>query len=141
MKIILVKDVQGVGKTGEQKDVKDGFGRNFLLAKGLAVLPGDPRAKEIFKNKEKILQEQQKKVTDTEEIAKAIDGKEIVFKVKTDEKGKLYGSVGPKEISDKLNIDQNLIDEHFKKTGEYFLEIKFNPKNIAKIKIVIEKEK
>lgn len=141
MRVILISNVEKLGKAGDEKEVKDGYGRNFLIAKGLAVLPGDPKAKEIYQLKSKHHCEQKSKESDIIKIARNIDGKKFIFTSKTDEKGKLYGSIGPKEISEKLSVDTSLISEHFKKTGEYDLDIKFSPESIAKVKIVIEKEK
>ena len=141
MKVILIKNVENLGKVGQEKEVKDGYGRNFLVAKGLAVLPNDPKAKEIYQTKEESSREQKEKESDIIKVAQNVDGKKFVFIVKTDEKGSLYGSIGPKEIGEKLGIDAGLISEHFKKIGEYDLEIKFDPQNIAKVKVVIEKEK
>ena len=141
MKVVLISDVKNLGQTGEVKEVKDGYARNFLMAKGLAVQPTDLKAKEICKEKVKNSQEQKAKESDIIELSRNIDGKKFVFVSKTDEKGNLYGSVGPKEIGEKLGIDTSLVSEHFKKTGEYVLEIKFDLENRARVKIVIEKEK
>lgn len=141
MRVVLISDVENLGKAGQEKEVKDGYGRNFLMAKDLAVLPNDPRAKEVRSEKAKNFQEQKAKKSDIIEIVKKIDGKKFIFRAKTDKNGNLYGSIGPKEIGEKLSIDANLVSEHFKKTGVYDLEIRFDSKNIAKVKIVIEKEK
>ena len=141
MRVVLTSNVENLGKAGEEKEVKDGYGRNFLLAKGLAVLSGDPRAKEVHIEKEKSYKKQKAKESDIIKIAQSIDGKKFIFIAKTDKNGNLYGSIGPKEIGEKLGIDAGLIFEHFKNIGQYDLEVKFSAENIAKVKIVIEKEK
>ena len=53
MKVVLIKDIPQLGQVGESKDVKPGYARNFLLVKGLAVLPSDPKAQEIIVQKSK----------------------------------------------------------------------------------------
>lgn len=141
MKVVLISNVENLGKAGEVKEVKDGYARNFLIAKGLAVQPTDPKAKEIHQEKVGNSREQKEKKNDIIKTTREIDGKKFIFISKADEKGNLYGSIGPKEIGEKLGINANLVSEHFKKTGVYDLEIRFDSKNIAKIKIVIEKEK
>lgn len=141
MKVILISNVENLGKAGDEKEVKDGYGRNFLLAKGLAVMPNDPKAKEIRQAKTESFQEQKAKKSDIIKLAKDLDGKKFTFSAKTDDKGNLYGSIGPKEIAEKLDIDADLISKHFKKTGIYEIDIKFDSENTASVKIVIEKEK
>lgn len=141
MKVVLIKSVENLGKAGEEKEVKDGYARNFLMAKGLAVLPTDLKAKEVNLEKEKSSREQKAKKSDIIKLSQDLDGKKITFAVRTDEKGNLYGSIGPKEIGEKLGINAGLISKHFKKTGKYDLEIKFDSGNVSKVKIVIEKEK
>jgi large subunit ribosomal protein L9 len=140
MQVILVKDVEGFGRIGELKDVKEGYGRNFLLPKELAVILSDPRATELLKQKkEKNIQVEQKQKTQTEILAK-IAGKKFTLLAKADKKGKLYGSIGPKEIAKKIGIDEKLINQHFKEIGEYDLEIA-SGKNKTLVKIEIKSEK
>lgn len=141
MKIILTQNVTNLGKAGEIKEVKEGYGRNFLLAKSLAVLPGDPKAKDILLSKAESSKEKKEKAANLAEQASALNGKEFKFKVKTDDKGNLYGSLGPKEIAGELGVSTNLIKDHYKKIGTYDLEVKFDAQNVSKVKIVIEKEK
>jgi large subunit ribosomal protein L9 len=140
MQIVLVKDVEGLGKTGELKDVKEGYARNFLLPKKLAVISSDPRAMELLKQKKEKNIEVVQKQKSQEEILAKIAGEKFTFQAKADKKGKLYGSIGPKEIAKKIGIDERLIDKHFKETGVYDLEI-VSGKNKTLVKIEIKPEK
>lgn len=140
MQVILVKDVEGLGRVGELRDVKKGFARNFLLPKKLAVTLSDPRATELLKQKkEKNIKVEQKQKSQAEILATVAE-KKFIFYVKADKKGKLYGSIGPKEIAKKIGIDEKLIDKHFKEIGEYGLEI-VSGKNKTLVKIEIKPEK
>ena len=141
MKIILIKDVPNLGKRGQIKEVADGFARNFLIPKNLAVLPNDPRAQVITQEKTTHQAKEKQKQQELNKVAARLDDKTFNFVVKADKKDHLYGSIGPKELSAKIGVDENLIHEHFKTLGTFPLEIKINPDKPTKIKIVIEKEK
>ncbi len=135
MKIVLIKKVEKLGNIGEIKEVKPGFGRNFLLTQKLAVLPNDPRVKEI---NAKIIEEKKKsngKKDKLVELAKKISGKKFTFRVKADKSGKLYGSIGAKEISKATGMSKDLIDVSYKKLGKFDLELKPSDQ---KIKVQIE---
>ncbi len=139
MKVILIQDVANIGKAGEIKEVKTGFARNFLINKNLAVLPGDSRAKDLIKTKEEHHQKEEEKKQRQDDLLAKISGKKFTFKVKADKKGKLYGSIGPKEIGKATGLDEKLIKEHFKEIGTFNLEIKSLEKT-AKIIVEINKD-
>ena len=102
MKVIFTQDVKGSGKKGEVKEVADGYARNFLIGKGLAVEANAQSMTEL-KNRE---QSQKYKIeTETAAAKKAaseIQGKTIRIKAKAGQNGKLFGSVTSKEIAEKL---------------------------------------
>lgn len=139
MKVILIKDVVNVGKAGEIKEVKTGFARNFLINKNLAVLPGDPKAQDLIKSKSDHQKEEKEKLDIQKDLFQKINGKKFTFKVKADKHGKLYGSIGPKEIGKATGLDEKLIKEYFKEIGTFNLEIK-SSNNTAKIIVEIKKD-
>jgi large subunit ribosomal protein L9 len=141
MKVFLVQDVKGLGRKGELKEVNDGYARNFLFAKGLAVIPTDSSTKKIQEEKILANQENKKHRSELENRIKELDGKEFVFKVKADKEGKLYGSLGPKDLAKIIGVDEKMIDVHFKKIGQYALVLKFGQDLLANLQIVVEKEK
>ena len=99
MKVVLKQDVKGTGKKGELVEVADGYARNFLLKRGLAI-PADAGAMNELKNREaakayRLAEEQQA----AEEQKAAIDGKTVKLTAKAGANGKLFGSVTTKEIS------------------------------------------
>ena len=140
MKVFLTKDVKKLGQKGEIKEVSEGYARNFLFPNQLAVLPVNDQIKTIVAEKQLHQSELKKQQMLLVQKAKDLDGKEFIFIVKADKDGHLYGSLGPKELAIKTGLEEKMFYDHFKKTGIYNIEIKFD-QNIANIKIVVEKEK
>jgi large subunit ribosomal protein L9 len=146
MKVVLTKDVKNVGKTGQTKDVADGFARNFLIPNGLA----EPATKGIVQKVQKIIQESQEKEQDElktqQELAEKLDGKEFVIKAKA-KKGKLFGSIDAKKIAEKISSEGVKVDAAFikldspiKELGEKQIQIDLKHGIEAKIKVVVEEE-
>ena len=140
MKVFLIKDVKKLGQKGEVKEVSEGYARNFLFPNQLAVLPVNDQIKTIVAERQLHQSEVKKQQMLLAQKAKDLDGQEFVFTVKADKDGHLYGSLGPKELAAKTGLEERMFHEHFKKTGVYNIEIKYD-QNIANIKIVVEKEK
>lgn len=135
MKVILTQTIKNLGKRGEIKEVKDGYARNFLFPKNLAVLPSDKKAQEIFSEQKSNREKIKNSEAEVLDLVKKVDGKKFVFHAGADKSGKLYGSIGPKEISKETGIGEKYFKQHFKKTGVNMLEIDLG---IAKAKIQIE---
>ena len=126
MKVILLKDVKGTGVKGDVVNVSDGYARNFLFPKGLAVEATKSNLNEL-KNKERAQQkriEQEKQ--EARELAKKISDITLVIKAKSGENGKLFGSVTNKEIAQELKKQHNItidrkkivLDEPIKQLGQ-----------------------
>ena len=108
MKVILKQDIKAIGKKDEIINVSDGYARNYLLAKGLAL---EANNENLAKLKSKKDSEAYKKDTEKEEAKKQADklGKiRLQFKVKTGENGKVFGGVSSKEIAEKLEGDYQI---------------------------------
>ena len=99
MKVILLKDVDGLGKKGDIKNAADGHARNFLFPKKLAIPATDKAVEELEKQKEIDAQKAEQELKRVEEIVSQIDGLEIEVSVKVDETGKLYGSINDQKAS------------------------------------------
>ena len=141
MNIVLTKDVPSLGKIGEIKEVRPGYARNFLLPKGLAILPNNPKAQEIIKQKskqeEKIAQETQKQLAEI----KKLEGQKIVFSVKVNKKGVPFKAIQAKDIANKLKLEEKYIEtKQLKKIGEHPMIIK-KDETQARISVVLEAEK
>jgi len=148
MKVILLEDVERVGKKYDIKEVKNGYARNFLIAKGLAK----PATKEALKwldlQKEIETEKAEEELKKTQGIASAIDGQEIVIPVKTGEEDQLFESITVQKISEKLkelgfDIKKGQIGltEPIRELGEFPIKIRFEHNLEAEIKIIVTEEK
>ncbi len=144
MKVILSKDVKGKGKKGELVNVSDGYARNYLLPRGLAV-EADAAAMNELKNREQAEafheEQQQKKARD---IAVKIDGKKLEIMAKGGQSGRLFGSVTTKEVASELkkqyhvNVDRRKIEmQDIKAFGSYEAEIKLGYNISAKVTVIV----
>ena len=148
MKLLLKEDVDGLGFCGEEVEVKDGYGRNFLIPKGKALL-ATPNNLKAFNHQKRIVQAKVKKVTGiAQEVADKISAATIQIKKKMGDGGKMFGAVTAQEISDLLkakgiDIDRRKIQiqEPIKKAGEYSIPAKLHPEVTAEIKLAVEGEK
>ncbi|MBA7635712.1 50S ribosomal protein L9 [subsurface metagenome] len=148
MKVILLKDIENIGKKGDIKKVADGHARNFLFPKNLAKIASKEAIEELEKQKELEEKKAEEELKVTQEIVKKVDGLEIEMPVKVDEEGKLYGSINEVEIS-KILTDKRFdikkkqikIPQPIKEIGEYQITILFDHNLEAEIKIIIVEEK
>jgi len=147
MKVLLLNDVPKVGKKGEIVKVSDGFGRNFLIAKNLAVEETDGRAR-ILINSEKIHKNQKEKMTlRYEENLQKLMKEFFVIKAKAGEGNKLYGSITSLDIAEELSkklgepVDKRWLklEGHIKEIGTYEIEVRFPGGVKGKLKVKIEK--
>lgn len=145
MKVILTQDVKKVGKKGELIEVKDGYARNALFPKGLAV-----EANAVNLNQRKLEQKsedkrKQQELDDAQAIANKINDQEIKLTVKTGEGGKVFGSVTSKEIAEAIQksfdvkIDKKKIQlkEAIKGLGGQKVTIKLHPKVSATVSVLV----
>ena len=146
MKVILLEDVKGLGKAGDTKEVKSGYGFNFLLPEGMADLatPGAMKQAERFIAKRK--KEDAENIENLKAQAALVKGKKITVKTKA-ENGKLFGSVGAAEIvaaleAQGIKIDQKhiVIDKPFKEVGDFVVEAQFGQGVKASFELVISAE-
>ncbi|MCD7848026.1 MAG: 50S ribosomal protein L9 [Oscillospiraceae bacterium] len=148
MKVILLKDVKGSGKAGTVLEVADGYARNYLIVKGLAI---EATAKNINDLEGKKASAQYKLDTakaEAEAAAKAINGGKIVIKSKAGQNGKLFGSVTTSIISDKIKeqfgatIDKKKISLNgdIKAYGDYEVEVKMTQGVNAKLTVSVVPE-
>lgn len=147
MQVILKEDVQGSGKKGELVKVSDGYAKNFLLKKGLAI-QATPQALAEYEAKEasKVHKKEQEKAA-AQEIADKLKGKTLQFSAKAGESGKLFGSITTKEVAEELRkqleveVDRRKISlSEIKALGSYTAEIKLYPGITAKVQIDVTGE-
>ena len=147
MKLLLKEDVDGLGFCGDEVEVKDGYGRNFLIPKGKALL-ATPNNLKAFNHQKRVVQSKVKRVIATvQAIADEIAKVTCTVKKKIGDTGKMFGSVTAQEIADLLKVQGVEIDrrkiqitEPIKKAGEYKIPVKLHTEVTAEIKLVVEAE-
>ena len=147
MQLILKQDIEKLGRAGEVVTVRDGYARNYLLPKGLALAATPVNLKVIAQEKKKstLLQEQQKK--QAEDIAQKITSISCTIAVKAGVDGKLYGSVTSQDIAsaykaEGIDIDKRDIEllQPIKEVGVFKLKVKLHPEVTAQAKVWVVKE-
>lgn len=147
MKLLLKEDVDGLGFCGDEVEVKDGYGRNFLIPKGKALL-ATPNNLKAFNHQKRVVQGRLTKViAAAQSVADEIAKVTCSIKKKVGETGKMFGSVTAQEVSDLLkaqgvDVDRRKIQitDPIKKAGEYKIPVKLHPEVTAEIKLVVEGE-
>jgi large subunit ribosomal protein L9 len=148
MKVILIKDVEKLGKKFEIKKVKDGYARNYLIPKGLAKPATLKALKWLEVQKEIQVKKAEEELKSVQDFVSGIDGQEIIIPVKIGEKEQLFESITAQKISEKLKEmgfdvkkSQIILSEPIKELGEHPVKIKFEHNLEAEIKIIITEEK
>jgi large subunit ribosomal protein L9 len=148
MRVILLQDIEKLGKKFDIKEVANGYALNFLIPKGLAKKATKETLKWLNAQKEIIEKKAEGELKKTQEFASSIDGQEILIPVKIGEEGQLFESINNQKISEKLKelgfeIKKTQIDliEPIKELGEFPVKIKFEHNLEAEIKIIITEEK
>ena len=147
MKVILLEDIENIGKKHDLKEVKDGYARNFLIPKGLVKI-ADKKAMEWLQlQKEIIEQKAEQDLESVEKVVSQIDGMEIIIPVKVGDKGQLFEKIDPKDISEKLKemgfkIKKTQIElDPIEDLGEFPAKVKFEHNLEAEIKVIVSEEK
>ena len=112
MRVILKQDVKKVGKKGEVVEVSDGYGRNFLVARGLAVMETKISREILSEQKEEAKKEYELNKAKAEETAKELAQLVLTFHVKSGEGGRMFGSVSTKQIMTELRRLGYHFDKH-----------------------------
>jgi large subunit ribosomal protein L9 len=147
MEVILKEDVPKLGSRGDVLKVAEGFGRNFLLPKKLAIEATTSNKSVIEQMKAAAVRRSAKEKSGAEELAKQFDGLEVAFLRKSGENDQLFGSVTSGDIAEALekksfHIDRRKIQLHepLKSVGEFTVPIKLHKDVTTHLKVVIGKE-
>ncbi|WP_424964162.1 50S ribosomal protein L9 [Ekhidna sp.] len=126
MEVILREDIQGLGYKNDTVDVKPGYGRNYLIPRGMAIIASSSNKKMIEENIRQAAHKAEKAKKDAEEIAKKIGDVSLEIKTKAGEKGKIFGAITPLQVSEALaakghEVDRKRIsfEQKIKELGEY----------------------
>jgi large subunit ribosomal protein L9 len=147
MKVLLLKDVYKLGRAGDVKRVADGYGRNYLLPQGMAVLATAEALKMAERIKEKANIQRAIVNQEMDGVAKQIAGLTLIFPAKASETGKLYGSVTTQMIADAIKaksgveVAKRQIDSQpLRMLGEYKVRIRLTVDLIPAIDVIVHRE-
>lgn len=145
MKVILLQDIEHLGRTYDVKDVADGYARNFLLPKKLAKLATPAALREAHAMKKKLEAEAEESLKQTERLASKLDGYEVRLAEKTNEAGTFFGAISAAKIADALTSEGFAVrKEHvalpdpIKEPGEYTVKLALDHGLEAEIKVIAE---
>ena len=147
MEIILLENIFNLGKVGDKVNVKNGYGRNFLLKQGKALRFNNENKKIVNKKKDELNKKNSELKNKFKEIAKLVHGKTFIFYKESKDNGELYGAVKPKEISSlikektqaEVTPSQIILKEALNKNGLFKANINFHSEVNAEISIKIDK--
>jgi large subunit ribosomal protein L9 len=144
MKLILLRDVNDLGSIGQEVEVKDGYGRNYLIPQGLAAVKGDPKAQGVLiKAKEEKIKAE-KELQKFRELAAKINNQIYIIKAKTGTTNKLFGAITSNDVIKAINnkdvkiIAKQVEMEPIKTLGEHQVLIKFAKDITAMVKLKVE---
>ena len=146
MRVILKAEVRGLGRTGEVKDVADGYARNYLLPKGLAIEATGGELKVLAQERQSEKTKKDRAHQDAEALAARLGEVTLVFKLKAGEQGKTFGSVTAKEVADalkkeaKAEIDKTkiVLHEPLRSLGVHKVEVRLLSDVRANVTVAIE---
>ncbi|MDD2469750.1 MAG: 50S ribosomal protein L9 [Bacilli bacterium] len=147
MKVIFIEDVKGQGKIGDVKEVSDGYARNFLLKKNLAVPATDTSMARLQSELHDKKVKEQKFIDKCEKVKNELENKILTFKVKTGEKDKVFGSISTKQIHNELSnmgyeIEKKdiVIDNPISSLGVHEVLVNLHKKVKLKLKVKLVRE-
>ncbi len=148
MKVLLTQDVYNLGHAGEVKTVADGYGRNYLLPRGVAVLATAGAVKRADTIKAAALRRRAQEQSDMQAVAQVINGVTLTFTARTGEKGKLYGSITTAQIADNISsvlgkeFDRRKIAlrEPIRMVGNYSVQVRLATDIVPVVNVVVVQE-
>lgn len=146
MRVILLKDVKGLGKLGEIKEVADGYARNYLIKNKLALEATDSNINFVKSQIKSLEKKNERKLENAKEVKEAIESVRVVIKAKAGESGRLFGSITSDDIAKALKEQYNIeidkknieTEEPIKLVGEYVVDVKLGMNVIAKLRVSVE---
>ncbi|TMC44665.1 MAG: 50S ribosomal protein L9 [Chloroflexi bacterium] len=146
MRVILKAEVRGLGRTGDIKDVADGYARNYLLPKGLAIEATGGELKHLAQERQAERTKKDRAHQDAEELAQRLGAVTLVFRLKAGEQGKTFGSVTAKEVAEALKkevrteIDKTkvVLREPLRSLGVHKVEVRLLADVRADVTVAIE---
>lgn len=147
VEVILRKDVADLGRAGEMVTVRPGYARNYLIPQGMGLLATESNRRRFEEERRQVEQSAQRDRDDAAQIAAALEGQSVTFKVRAGEEGKLFGSVTTADISEALEKDGHAVDkkliqleEPIKELGVYDVPIRLHAEVKPALKVWVVAE-
>ena len=148
MQVILLEDIRNLGKIGEVVNVRDGYGRNFLLKFGKALRADKANIDFVKRKKEEINKKNVEIKKGAKQILEKIKNKKLIFKKETKENGDLFAPIKPKEISkyfeenfkESINPSQIDLKQEIRKVGKFSLSVNLHSDVTAELHVLVEKK-
>jgi large subunit ribosomal protein L9 len=142
MEVILLEDVEGLGKAGDLKTVKDGYARNYLIPRGLAVIADKKKKRDIEHKKRMVEEIQKRRLKTADALKKRLEELSITIQAVAGEEDKLHGAITKEKIAEAINAqgisldkEQVLLDEPIKTLGIFNVRIKILKDIEATVKV------
>jgi large subunit ribosomal protein L9 len=147
MKVLLIKDVYKLGRAGDIKKVADGYGRNFLIPQGLAMLATAGALKQVGKIRSQAEVRRTEQNSELKDLASHINGITLVFDAKAGETGKLYGSITTQDVATaiqekiRFEVKKAQIDmQPIRTLGEFTAHVRLTMDLVPEVKIIVHRE-
>ncbi len=147
MKVLLLKDVYKLGRAGDIKKVADGYGRNFLIPSGLAMLATAGALKQVDKIRSQAEVRRTEQNSELKGLAGQINGLTLVFNAKAGETGKLYGSITTQDVATAITekvryeVKKQQVDmQPIRLLGEYTVHVRLTMDLVPEVKIIVHRE-
>ena len=146
MKVILLKDIKDLGKSGDLVDAKPGFARNFLIPRGQAIEATPANTKKWKKEQRELAKSKAEEEQEAAELKEKLESLTVIVKGKAGEGGRLFGSVTSQDIADnlkkqhKIDVDRRKIelDDNIKSIGVTRVDVRVYPQVVAKLKVDVK---
>lgn len=148
MQVVLLKDIKRLGKTGDVRNVADGYARNYLIPRGLATAATPGAVREAQEQAAVQAKQAAREQAQAQSLAEQVTGVKLTFKARAGETGRLYGSITTGDISEELQkqtgkaVDRRKIalEEPIRDLGTYQVPIKLGGDAVANIEVTVEQE-
>ncbi len=148
MEVLLIKDVPGIGRAGQTKKVADGYARNYLLARHLAVVATPAAIRQADKLREASIKREAETLEEARKLAAMLEQAPLTFRVKAGENDRLFGAITAADIAEALQRDHGItidkrrieLETPIKELGAHQVPIKLHPEVSAAVNVSVERE-
>jgi large subunit ribosomal protein L9 len=149
LKVMLIKDVDNIGQAGDVKEVADGYGRNYLIPRRLAVLAGRGAEAEARRLREATVKREAKERDEAQDLADIIDNKTVVVRLKVGSEDKVFGAITNEDVATALRlqhqveVDRRKIEmrDPLKQLGEHQIPLRLHRDVTAHINLIITQDR